>query len=186
MFMCARFPAHPVQHTQSAAADKRSKKRRQQLKNSREAPLSRPDMQGSSEVRTQTPDVADVTCAGVRKKVAMTGRGLVGVRAMHPALDPALNRTPPCPSSSARRRESSGGSSGGVAGEGEPAAQQAAAVLSMPIPSPGRAQPFSLGVQWDAYHNNPTVDTPGYPRGFWSNEASPFAAFALQPLWETL
>jgi hypothetical protein len=36
-------------------------------------------------------------------------------------------------------------------------------------------------VQWDAYHSNPTQDTPGYPRGYWYRQPSPFATFASTP-----
>lgn len=61
-----------------------------------------------------------------------------------------------------------------------PAAQQAAHAST---PST-RAEPFCLGVQYEAYYNNPTQDMPGYPPGFWSRECSPFAAMASTPIWE--
>lgn len=60
--------------------------------------------------------------------------------------------------------------------------QDGAGVQEMPAhANPTRAEPFSLGVQWDAYHSNPTQDHPGYPRGYWFRQPSPFAAFASTP-----
>jgi hypothetical protein len=60
--------------------------------------------------------------------------------------------------------------------------QDGAGVQEMPAHANlTRAEPFSLGVQWDAYHSNPTQDHPGYPRGYWFRQPSPFAAFASTP-----
>jgi hypothetical protein len=46
------------------------------------------------------------------------------------------------------------------------------------------AEPFSLGVQWEAYYGKPTTDMPGYPAGYWQAESSPFTAMASNPNWE--
>jgi hypothetical protein len=46
-----------------------------------------------------------------------------------------------------------------------------------------RAEPFSLGIQWDAYYNNPATDMPGYPAGYRQIESSPFASMASYPSW---
>lgn len=48
-------------------------------------------------------------------------------------------------------------------------------------PTTGSAEPFSIGVQWQIYYGQTIPHMPGYPAGYWSREASPFAALAADP-----
>lgn len=126
-----------------------------------------------SQVRTATPDLADLPCAANRNRFRIR----LAARA-------AAAAAPPAPGAAQQAQDAAGAAATPV----QIALQTAAALSQTPPaqistrPQLSHAEPFSLGVQWAAYYSNPSTNMPGYPQGYWHSEPSPFAALASQTL----
>lgn len=135
----------------------------------------------SSGIRTHTPDPEDIPCSGLRKRACRTAAHASPSTACmtahaSPSTDPAGHLDPAAPAHAHASLHAAAGVLPGLHASPAPVLTAAAGIK--------RAEPFSIGVQWDAYHKNPTPDMPGYPAGYWQAESSPFAAMASNPIWE--
>jgi len=172
-----RLPAH------GAGASSQVHKRQHRLSTS--PGQQHPQIASSGGIRTHTPEMEDVSSAALRKRVRRTT-----------VLAPVPDSTAAALHSSAQQpgmatnNKSFADTAAAAEAAAVPAALQDTAWTSLQPPpaTPNAVAPareaFSLGVMWDAYHSNPTEGMPGYPRGFWASEPSPFAALAAVPLQE--
>lgn len=175
-----RLPAH------GAGTSSQVHKRRQH-RLSTSPGQSHPQITSSGGCRTHTPDLEDVPSAVLRKRVRRPTALAPVPDSTATALHPSAQQ--PCMAAQNKSFAETAAETEAVAALA--ALQPATGWTSLQPPpatpnalAPARAQSFSLGVMWDAYHNNPTEHTPGYPHGFWASEPSPFAALASVPLQE--